>query len=67
MAHTYSNIENVYAAKVRIGVTLLSALIRTVSGCGRLQGGRSRPQRTRFEDGGGGHRVARFSKWSTFE
>jgi hypothetical protein len=53
MAHTYSNIENVYAAKVRIGVTLLS-LIRTVSGCGRLRGGRSRPQRTRFEDGGWG-------------
>jgi len=53
MAHAYSNIETVYGAKIRIGVTLLSALIRTVSGCGRPRGGRSRPQRTRFEAGEG--------------
>jgi len=36
MAHAYSNIETVYGAKIRIGVTLLSALIRTVIELARL-------------------------------
>jgi hypothetical protein len=64
MAHAYSNIETVYAAKVRSA----SPNCRLGKDGVRPAPGRAEPAAANPVRGRGrGHRVARFSKWSTFE